>query len=146
MKKMFVNTCIIGAMLLSSPLAFGSTLTSMTKDEVIQAIGNKTFSTISAATLNGNLIDNKFTGYFSNDGKMKGKFKNKPDNAPQQDTGAWRVNDDGTMCFKWDKWDTNKERCVTFYQLQNGILVLNAQNGFESMIVNKDINTGDTMK
>ena len=143
MRKFLFKT---GILLLVSPIELATTLNSMSKDDVTKAFSDKTFSTISAATLNGNLIDDKFTGYFSKDGKMKGKFGKKPSNAPQNDTGVWRVNDDGTMCFKWDNWDSNTEKCVNLYQLQNGILVVNDQNGFESMILNKDMSSGDSVK
>lgn len=145
MKKFLVGTSLLSVILFTSPFANAATLTSMKKDEVMKAFSDKNFSTINAATLNGTVIDNNFTGYFSKDGKMKGKFKNKPDNSPQQDTGTWKVNDDGAMCFKWDNWDSNKERCVTLYRLKNGILVVNSDNGFETMILDKDMSSGDSL-
>lgn len=136
----------ISLLLLVSPIALAATLDSMSKDDVTSTFSDKTFSTISAATLNGNVIDNKFTGYFSKDGKTTGKFDKKPDNGPQNDTGVWRVNDDGAMCFKWDHWDSNTERCVNLYKLQNGVLVVNTDNGFETMILNKDMKSGNSLK
>src|SRR5580700_9639244 len=91
-------------------LAAAGTLTSMNKDEVTTAFKDKTITTISAATLNNEVISDSFTGYFSNDGKMVGKFINKPKDQPQDDTGSWSVKSDGMLCYKWNHWNSAKDK------------------------------------
>lgn len=128
-----------------SSLGYAATLTSMKKDEVMTTFSDKTVTTVSAATLDGTVISDSFTGYFSKDGKATGKFANKPNNNPQNDTGTWKVNPDGKFCFKWDHWDNGKEECVSIYKLSNSYLIINEDNGFESLILSKDIQSGNSM-
>lgn len=142
MKKLLA---LASTLLLVPSLSFAGTLTSMNKDEVISAISDKTFTTISAATLNDKVIADSFTGYFSKDGKMSGKFEKKPEGSPQSDTGTWKVNSDGALCYKWEKWDNGKEECVAVYKLSNGLLVVNSSNGFESFILDKSIKSGNSL-
>lgn len=110
------------------------------------SISDKTITTISAATLNGRVIPDQFIGYFSKDGKITGKFMTKPNDAPQNDTGAWKVENNGKLCFKWNNWDANKEKCVSFYRLDNAVLVVNENNGFESLILKNDIKSGNSLR
>lgn len=146
---MSIRKCLVilsSSLLLVPALCFAATtLKSMGKDDINKEFVDKTFTTISAATLNGSVISNTFTGYFSKDGKATGKFATKPADAPQTDTGTWKINGDDLLCVKWGNWDSGKERCVSFYKLNNGLLVINAQSGFESMILNKDIQSGNQM-
>jgi hypothetical protein len=143
-KKLLI---LSSAVLLIPSLSFaGTTLKSMDSKDVNSTFGDKTITTISEVTLNGEVVANNFTGYFGKDGKMKGQFAQKPSNDPQQDTGTWKVNSDGMFCFKWDHWDSNKERCVSMYKLKNAILVVNDQNGFETLIMEKDIKSGNQMQ
>lgn len=137
---------LAGALLLAPSLCFaGNNMTQMSKDEVTNALADKTITTISAATLSGKVVNNTFTGYFSKDGKAMGSFGTKPENDPQTDTGTWKVNSDGMFCFKWDHWDSGKEKCVAIYKLSNGLLVINSDNGFESMILSDQIKSGNQM-
>lgn len=124
-------------------LAVAGTLKSLDKDEVTNAFKDKTITTISAATLNNEVIPDSFTGYFSNDGKMTGKFVNKPKDQPQNDTGTWQVKSDGMLCYKWDHWNSGKDKCAAIYKLNNGLLVINDQNGFESFILSSAIKSGN---
>lgn len=142
-----MKKCLIlaGISLLVPSLCFAASLNSMKKAEVTKAIADKTFTTISAATLNDKVIKNSFTGYFSKDGKASGSFEMKPDNDPQSDTGTWNVNSDGKLCYKWDHWDSGKEKCVAVYKLSNGLLVINDEKGFESMILSDQIKSGNQM-
>lgn len=137
---------LVGALLLVPSLSSAASLSSLNKDEVTSALSDKTITTISAATLNGKVISNSFTGYFSKDGKAVGSFATKPEgNEPQTDTGTWKVNSDGMFCFKWDHWDAGQEKCVSIYKLGNGLLVINKQNGFESMILSEQIKSGNQL-
>lgn len=136
---------LAGALLLVPSLSFAGTLTSMNKDEVTNAFADKTITTIPAATLNGKVLKDSFTGYFSKDGKATGKFENKPENDPQNDTGTWKVDSEGKFCFKWDHWDGGNEKCVSIYKLSNGFLVVNSKDAFESMILSEQIKSGNQM-
>lgn len=136
----------ISIALLVPSLGFAGTLTSLDMEQVTSAFSDKTITTISAATLNGKLIENSFSGYFSKDGKMIGKFNKKPEGSPQNDKGSWRVDSNGMFCYKWDSWDNNKENCIGVYKLSNGLLVINSNNGFESFILDKDIKSGNNMR
>lgn len=124
-------------------LATAQTLSSLNKDEITSAFSDKTITTITAATLNNQLISDSFTGYFSKDGKMVGKFASKPQDQPQDDSGTWSVKPEGMLCYKWDHWNAAKEKCASVYKLSNGLLVVNGQNGFESFIKLSDIKSGN---
>jgi len=134
----------VAAVLLSvSSFSFAATLSSMNTSDVTDVLSDKTITTISAATLNGKVLPNSFTGYFSKDGKMHGKFVKQTDGAPQSDSGTWLVKDDGSVCMTWSQWFNAKEECVTFYKLQNGLLIVGTDQNFESVILNSDIQSGD---
>lgn len=134
---------LIATLMLVPSLCTATTLTSLNKDDVTQLFSDKTITTIPAATLNGKIIKNAFTGYFSKDGKNYGSFQSKPEGEAQTDTGTWRVDDNGMLCYKWQHWDSSKERCVGVYKLNNGYLIVNDQNGFESLILSDQIKSGN---
>lgn len=132
------------AVLLSiSSLSLAASISSMSKSEVTDALSDKTVTTISAATLNGKVLANTFTGYFSKDGKMNGGFAQQTEGAPQNDKGTWLVKDDGSICMTWEKWFNGKEECVYFYKLNNGLLIVGTDQNFESVILNADIKSGN---
>ncbi|HSW69739.1 MAG TPA: hypothetical protein VLI69_06275 [Gammaproteobacteria bacterium] len=128
-----------------SPISFAESLTPMNKSAATMELSDKTITTISAATLDGKVISDSFTGYFGKDGKMTGKFANKPAEGPQNDQGSWKVQSDGKVCVTWDHWNNAKEKCVSFYKLNNALLIVNASNGFESLILNTDMKSGNKM-
>lgn len=136
-------TYLSSLMVLLPAMAIAGNISSMNQDETTKTFSDKTITTINAATLNREMINNKFTGFFSKDGKLVGKFANKPQNDPQQDEGTWSIKPNGSMCFKWNHWDSSQEKCISLYKLQNGILVVNEQNGFETFIQQKDIKSGN---
>ena len=80
------------------------------------------------------------------DGKANGSFESKPENEAQTDTGTWKVDSTGKFCYKWNNWDSGKEKCLSIYKLSNGFLVINGENGFESMILSEQIKSGNQMK
>jgi hypothetical protein len=136
----------IAAVLLSvSSLSFAASLSSMSKSEVTEALSDKTITTISAATLNGKVLANSFTGYFGKDGKMNGGFAKPTEGAPQTDKGTWQVKEDGNICMVWEHWFDAKDDCVYFFKLSNGILVVGADQNFESVILNSDIKSGNQL-
>ncbi|QMT61621.1 hypothetical protein [Legionella sp. PC997] len=134
---------IVAALLTTSSLSFAASISSMSKAEVTEAITDKTITTISAATLNDKLLANSFTGYYGKDGKMMGAFAKPTEGAPQNDKGTWLVKEDGSVCMTWEHWFNGKEDCVYFYKLNNGLLVVGANQNFESVILNSDIKSGN---
>lgn len=132
------------AVLLSaSTFCMASTITSMNKSEVTDALTDKTITTISAATLNGKILPNSFTGYFGKDGKMAGEFAQPTEGAPRNDNGTWAIQDDGGVCMTWTQWFNGKKECVYFYKLSNGLLIVGADQNFESVILNSGIKSGN---
>lgn len=123
--------------------SFATSISSMSQSEVMDALSDKTITTISAATLNGKVLPNNFTGYFGKDGKMSGGFAKHTEGAPQNDKGTWLVKDDGGVCMTWEQWFHGKEECVYFYKLNNGFLIVGADQNFESVILNSEIKSGN---
>ncbi len=128
-----------------SSVSLAASLTSMSSTEAKNALSDKTITTVSEVTLNGDLIDNTFTGYVNKDGTVTGKLANSSSNNPQTDQGTWKVKDDGKFCFTWQKWDNGQEKCVTFYKLSNAILVVGSGNKFETLILDSNIKSGNHM-
>lgn len=129
-----------------STLCFADSLESLDKDQANNAIKGKTIKTISLITLNGKLVNNAFTGYFDETGKIKGKFTNKPENDPQTDQGFYLVKDDGTLCATWDHWNNNKPICVAIYDLKNGMLFVNKDNKkLETIVLAINVKQGNQL-
>lgn len=141
MKKLLVLSI---ALLSTSSISFAAP-SLMNKLAAMNELSDKTITTISAATLDGKVISDSFTGYFGKDGKMNGKFATKPANGPQTDQGTWKVKADGKVCITWEHWNEGKEKCVNFYKLSNALLIVNMSNGFESLVLNDDMKTGNQM-
>jgi len=142
MKKQFILSV---ALLSLSSICFAAPLAIMNKAAATKELSDKTITTISAATLDGKVISDSFTGYFDKNGKMNGKFQTKPANDPQTDQGSWIVKADGKVCVTWQHWNSGKEKCVNFYRLSNALLIVNMNNGFESLVLNDDMQTGNKM-
>ncbi len=128
-----------------SAYSYAAALSPMNKSQTQNALSDKTITTISAVTLDGKIISDSFTGYFGKDGKVAGKLANKPEDGPQTDAGTWKVKPNGMVCVTWEKWNDAKEKCVSFYKLSNSILLVNNNKGFESLILDDQIKTGNLM-
>ena len=76
---------------INSTLDFCATLTYMCKEQIKQNIINKTFKSIPTDNLNGKTIDNTFSMFMDNNGKVYGKMSHKPTNEPQIDTGIYSM-------------------------------------------------------
>ncbi len=139
MKK---SIALLAGLLLVSSTGFAASLHSLNKNQITQLIANHTFTTISAVTLNGEIENNTFTGYWNKDGQMKGQFANKPDNDPVQDQGKWMVKNDGSLCFTWDHWDNSKMNCVYAYETKNMVIFVNTNGKFESAVLKDNIKSG----
>src|SRR5262245_59321095 len=109
-------------------IAFAATnFKPMSKSEAQAALSDKTITTIGWATLNKQLIQNSFSGYFGTDGTAVGHFANKPnDNNPQDDQGTWTVKDDGEACATWQHWSNGQEICIYIYDAKNSLIFIGA--------------------
>ncbi|MEO8402658.1 MAG: hypothetical protein ABI597_12875 [Gammaproteobacteria bacterium] len=141
MKKLLISILLFSM----SSISFAGSLSPANKATATSALTDKTITTISAATLDGKVISDSFTGYFGKDGKVTGKFVNKPADGPQSDQGSWNVKSDGKVCVTWEHWNEAKEKCVNFYKLNNAFLILNKNNGFESLVLYSDMKSGNQM-
>ena len=137
---------IIIGLVLTSSLCFSASITSLNPSETKDVFNDKTITTIDAAALNGKILPNRFTGYFAPDGKMNGAFATAPVGAPQNDKGTWKINSDGLFCVTWEHWFSGKEGCLSLYKLNNGILIINTENNFESLVLNAEIKQSNQMK
>lgn len=125
--------------------SFASTLTSMSKAQVEQAFIDKTITSIPAARLNGVPTDNTFMASLDAQGKVMGKFVNKPTNAPQADIGVYKIADDGSMYVTWQSWEGAKELCVKFYDTQNAYIVISCANEFHTVFMKNAIQSGNQL-
>ncbi len=141
MKKLL----LLPVLLSISTIGFAASLSPMNKATATSELTDKTITTISAVTLNGKVISDTFTGYFGKDGKMNGKLASKPADGPQTDQGSWKITADGKVCVTWQSWNNGQEKCVSFYKLSNALLIVNANNGFESLALDNDIQSGNRM-
>lgn len=132
------------ALLAFSSASIASSLTSMSSGQVKQTLADKTITTIPATTMGNQIIDNSFTGYFNQDGTVQGSFATKPSDTTQTDKGTWKIQSNGAMCVKWDNWENAQERCLTLYKLKNALLIVGPY-GFETLILSKDIKSGNQL-
>lgn len=136
---------VIAVFLSASQFSYAASLSSMNKSQASSTFTDKTITTLSAATLNGKVIQDSFSGYFGKDGKMNGKFSSKPADTPQADEGTWLTKSNGQVCFTWTHWNEGKERCVTLYKLNNAVLIIGPDNVFETLIMNDNIKSGNQL-
>jgi len=142
MKKLLT----LGILLSMSSLACAASMQSLDKSQVTKAMEDKTITTISLTTLNDQMMNNAFTGYFNKNGQIQGKFATKPDNDPQTDDGKWEVKSDGTLCVTWQHWQQSKPICVSLYHLKNGyVFVNNSTKKIETIVLDSDVKTGNQM-
>lgn len=144
MKKVLILSALACAAI--STTGYCAALSSLSKTQVTNTMTDKTVTSIPLITMDNQLINNTFTGYFSKDGKLTGQLANKPDNGPQTDTGTWKVDGNGTLCATWDHWNSNSPICVSVFKVNNGLLLVNAKNHrFETMLLGTDMKTGNQL-
>lgn len=142
MKKLIVVASTV--LFAISSVAFATSMQSLNKSQVTKSIEDKTITTIPLVTVNGQLTNNTFTGYFNKNGQLNGQLTNKPDDGPQADQGKWMVKADGALCATWDNWNKGKSICVAVYKLQNGMLFVNTENKkIETMVLDSNIQAGN---
>ncbi len=124
-----------------STLCFAAPLNSLSKDQVIQNLQDKTLTLVPLMTSDGALINNSITAYFSPQGQVTGKVATKFDeDDPQLDQGTWVVDADGMLCTTWQHWDIKRAICVVMYEFDNGFIFVDPKTNKVQMIAFK-INT-----
>jgi hypothetical protein len=132
------------ALLTISSVAFSASLQSLSKSQVTQEIQGKTVKTVPIVTVNDQLMDNTFTGYFDKNGQLVGQLAVKPDGVEQTDQGTWTVKNDGALCATWQHWNQGKSICVSVFKLKNGMLLVNQQTRkIETVILDDNIKDGN---
>ena len=134
--------------LIVSAQSYAASLQSMTKEQVVNLLKQKTMRTINLVTLNKKLINNTMTIYFGENGHVTGQLiNNVTNNDPQVDKGEWKVEANGAFCITWQNWNEHNPICMYPYELKNSILFINqASNSFESMVLKTNIKTGNQLQ
>ncbi len=144
MKK--IITLLFVTLMAMTSASFAATLTSMNKAQVEQTFVDKTLTSVPSTRLNGVIVDNTFMVYLDAKGQIAGKFLNAPTDAPQTDTGTYKIADNGTMHVTWKHWEAPKEICVNFFDTHNAILAIGCDNEFHTVFMKKMIKSGDHLK
>jgi hypothetical protein len=126
-------------------LSYAESIQSLSKNEVLKALENKTITTVPLVTLHGKLVPNTVSVYFGKQEMLVGKFAEKPKNDPQNDQGTWQVKDDGQFCVSWKVWTNNRPICVYTYKLANSLVFINTDKKFESMVLTDSIQSGNQL-
>jgi len=141
---MKIKHIVLLALLSFSSVSMAASLVSMNNKQAKTALSDKTITTVTEVTLNGQLVENTFTGYFNKDGSMVGKLANAPaDGGPQNDKGTWKVQANGQVCVTWQNWNKAQPRCVMLYNLTNALLIVGPGNNFETLVLNNNIQSGN---
>lgn len=143
MKKALVLSAVLVSF---SSLSFAASLNSLSKDQVVGALENQTITTIPLATLESELIADPATIYFDKNNQISGKFAHKPGNDPQTDQGTWTVKDDGSLCITWKHWFKSVPFCDYVYEANNSLLFIKGDNTFASLVLKKNIKSGNHLK
>ena len=144
MKK--TTIIVFSALIAISSLSIGATLHSLSKGQVEQAFINKTAISIATDNLNGRTIDNTFSEFLDEQGKILGKMAQKPANEPQSDKGIYSITDDGTLHITWDHWDGGKPLCGHFYNTQNAYIAVDCDNVFHTAFMKSAIRSGNHLQ
>jgi hypothetical protein len=131
---------------LFTSIAFATNLQSLDQSQVNKALKDKTITTVPLVTIDGDLVNNTFTGFFGKDGKLEGRMAAKPDNGPEKDTGTWKVDGKGVLCATWDHWNNKQSICVSIYKVGNGLLFVNDKTKkLETVVLDDKIQNGNSI-
>lgn len=144
MKKRSI--ALFAALLVTSSLSFAMTLNSADKSQVTQFFINKTFTSIPASNLNGQYVENTFTGAADDQGHMWGKFAQKPADQPQTDQGTFTIKDDGQLCLTWQHWNGGQEFCVYAFNTDNAIVIVDTKSHFHTAFMKSQVQSGNKLK
>lgn len=121
-------------------------LTSLNKDEFKEVFVGKTAVSIATDNLNGRTINNVFSMFLDDQGKIIGRMSIKPANEPQRDEGIYSIEDDGTAYITWKHWDGAKKLCFHSFKTKNAYINIGCDNVFHTVFLKKAIRTGNQLK
>ncbi len=139
MKKLAVFI-VFTAILAISTTCFGVTLYSMSKNQIMQALVNKTCA---VDNLNGRTVDNAFSIFMDNQGNIFGEMARKSVDEPQTDKGVYIIKKDGTLYIKWQHWDGGKKVCLHMFNFQNAYISVGCNNKFHIAFMKNAIQSGN---
>lgn len=145
MKKTAVFIILLAILAVSSfsTLCFGVTLHSMSKNQIKQALVNKTCG---VDNLNGRTIANFFSIFMDDQGNILGKMAHKSANEPQIDKGVYVIKKDGTLYITWQHWDEAKKVCLHMFNFQNAYISVDCNNKFHIAFMKNAIQSGNHLK
>ena len=140
------NTVAYTAALLSFILnlsCHADTLFSLTKSELEQVVVNNTLKSVAIDNLNGQTINNTFSMYMDDQGKIYGKMSLKPIDQPQYDQGTYSISDDGTFYITWQHWDEQQTLCGHLFTTANAYISVDCDDIFHTVFMTDDIQPGN---
>ncbi len=144
MKKFITLTFTI--LLASGSVSFASTLNSLNKEQFIKAFVNKTAVSIPTDNLNGRTIENTFSMFMDDKGKVIGKMSIKPADEPQTDTGSYSIDADGTAYITWKHWDGAEKLCFHVFDTSNTYISVGCDKVFHTAFMKEEIKSGNLLK
>lgn len=139
MKKSAILIVFTATLTVSSSCV-GITLHSMRKNQIKQALVNKTCA---VNNLNGRVIDNAFSIFMDDQGNILGKMAHKPENEPQADKGVYVIKADGALYITWQHWDDAKKVCLHIFNFQNAYISVDCANAFHIAFMKDAIQSGN---
>ena len=134
--------CLVTLMTIISNVT-ATTLQSMTKEQIQQAVINMTLVSIPTDNLNGKTINNTFSVYMDNKGHIYGSMSLKPKNEPKTDKGVYSLENDGTVTITWDHWDRKEKLFAQFFETENAYLAISNDNVFHTAYLKESILPGN---
>jgi len=134
---------ILVALLTISSLSFSATLNSLSRDQFIKTFVDNTSISIATDNLNGRTIENTFSMYLDDKGKVIGKMSHKPVNEPQTDNGMYSIDEDGTAYITWQHWDGAKKLCFHAFNTNNAYIAVGCDNVFHTAFMKEAIKSGN---
>ena len=134
---------ILVALLTISSLSFSATLNSLSRDQFIKTFVDNTSISIATDNLNGRTIENTFSMYLDDKGKVIGKMSHKPVNEHQTDNGMYSIDEDGTAYITWQHWDGAKKLCFHAFNTNNAYIAVGCDNVFHTAFMKEAIKSGN---
>lgn len=134
------------AMLFISEPIFSATLESLSKDQMLKNLVNKTSVSIASDIFHGQIVPNTFSYYLDAKGNVLGRFGVKPKNEPQTDTGVYTIAEDGAMYVTWQHWYNGKKMCFHLFNTENAYLSVDCDNIYHTTYLKTAIKEGNQIK
>lgn len=142
MKKLAILLTAVTLLSFSS-LSFAASLQSLSKEQIIQALQDKTITIVPLVTHNGQLINNPIIASFNKQNQINAKFSTPVDDEPQTEQGTWKVDENGMLCVTWQHWFAQKPICVFTYSFNNSLIFVNREGNKIEMLtfkINDELN------